>query len=277
MSETTPTGQEKPMGMVFDIETIPQQKTLDMEAPPEFLNKGSRSNMSVAKLVEHQEAQEVKWPGEKIKVGSLDWRMGQILSFGLCYWERHPGTTGHSLQVMVGIVMDHDLMTDTDMLDTDEWLFNGEKPEEVNLHLATCDNEMALLSLFWDIVRSQPEKHQVGFNCRDFDCPWLLMRSGVNRLTPSHIWQSGRYSINGRNTDLVDLADALSWFGKFGIAGWNLDRYCQEFGTHHQPRGKGSEVFEHYQAGEFKKIIEHQVYDILATNDLYTMFSGVVL
>ena len=258
-----------PIGMVFDIETIPQQRTLDMEAPPEYLNKGSRSNMSVAKLVEHQEAQEVKWPQEKVKLGSLDWRRGQILSYGVGWWDHLPAATDNDyrLSVHVGIVCPEGAATKIDLPEN----FPGAR-----LTISEHSSEAEMLAEFWMWVRSEANRHQVGFNCRDFDCPWLLCRSAANNVTPSAIWQTGRYSFAGDRVDLIDLADVFSWHGKYNIAGWTLDQYCEWFGVDPLPRGAGKDIFDQHQAGEFGLIVEHQAYDILATMGLYQKFAGML-
>lgn len=229
----------KPLGMVFDIETIPTFETLDMAPPEEFLVRGARSNYKPETLEKHKAAQAANWPDERVKMGSLDWRYGQILTIGVGYWD-----SGDRVVEVLG---------------------DGEP------------NEREVLRWFWEHVALHPQRHQVGFCCRDFDCPWILFRSAVNGITPARIWQTGRYTYNGPRVDLVDLADVLGWFGKFDRTGWTLDQYCEHFGTEHRPIGKGADVFAQWQAGEYGKIFDHQLNDIYATMDLYELFSGVVV
>ena len=260
-----------PIGMAFDIETIPGPDVLAMEPPIEFLQKGSRSNMSSDKLAEHMKKQELVWPEEKIKLGSLDWRRGEILSFGVGWWERNATTQAMKTVVRVGLAY-----VPEQLYPVAEW-FGGEVPCNIDLEVEQYDCEATMLREFWSLVAQEINRHQVGFCCRDFDCPWLLFRSAVNGVTPSRIWQTGRYTISGRHVDLIDLADILSWQGKFSMAGWSLDEYCKWFDTEWKPRGEGRDVYEHYKNGELVKVVEHQVFDILATMGLYLLVSPAVL
>lgn len=258
----------RPMGMVFDIETRPSDSTLAMDPPEDFLVKGSRANFKPDTMEKHREGQARLWPAAAAKAGSLDWRRGQVLTFGAGYW-----TADKRLQVVVGVANEGwgmDLLDDSPR----EWLG---LPSWVDLHLTLCGTERGLLKFWWDVVAEEEQRHQVGFYCRDFDCPWLLLRSAVNNVVPRQVWQTSRYSYNGDRVDLVDLADVLGWFGKFNATGWGLADYCAHLGTEWQPHGVGADVFECYKKRDFRTIVEHQVFDIMATMDLYEMFAGVVL
>ncbi len=69
----------------------------------------------------------------------------------------------------------------------------------------------------------------VGFNCLDFDVPFLLFRARALGLTiPAcigNIWR-GRWQASEMFTDLMLLAQ----FGKYDRKGYSLDRVCRALG-----------------------------------------------
>lgn len=127
-------------------------------------------------------------------------------------------------------------------------------------------SETDMLKSFWQYV-SKSDK-LISFNGRNFDLPFLMIRSAINKIKPSKNLLKTRYD----SKDHVDLLEQLTFFGitrKF-----NLDFYCHAFGIE-SPKSKGitgMEVKELYKAGRVKEIAVYCGEDVRATYDLYKIW-----
>ncbi len=127
-------------------------------------------------------------------------------------------------------------------------------------------SEIEILKLFWSYI-SKTDK-VITFNGRNFDIPFLMLRSAMLNVTPSINLIHNRYNI----THHIDLLDQFTFYGisrKF-----NLDFYCHAFGIL-SPKSKGisgMEVKELYKAGKVKDIAVYCGEDIRATYKLYKIW-----
>jgi len=131
-------------------------------------------------------------------------------------------------------------------------------------------NEVEILKLFWKYI-SRTDK-VITFNGRNFDIPFLMLRSAVLGVKPSINLIHNRYNI----TNHIDLLDQFTFYGitrKF-----NLDFYCHAFGIT-SPKSKGisgMEVKELYKAGKVKDIAVYCGEDIKATYKLYKIWEEFI-
>lgn len=127
-------------------------------------------------------------------------------------------------------------------------------------------NETQLLKSFWDYITKSDKI--ITFNGRNFDIPFLMLRSAMLNIKPSINLISNRYNI----THHIDLLDQFTFYGitrKF-----NLDFYCHAFGIT-SPKSKGitgMEIKELYKAGKIKDIAVYCSEDIKATFELYKIW-----
>ena len=127
-------------------------------------------------------------------------------------------------------------------------------------------SEIELLKLFWSYI-SKTDK-VITFNGRNFDIPFLMIRSAMLNVKPSINLIHNRYNIAHH----IDLLDQFTFYGisrKF-----NLDFYCHAFGIC-SPKSKGisgMEVKELYKAGKVKDIAVYCGDDIKATYELYKIW-----
>lgn len=128
------------------------------------------------------------------------------------------------------------------------------------------NSEVEILRLFWNFI-SKTDK-VITFNGRNFDIPFLMLRSALLGVKPSINLIQNRYNI----TNHIDLLDQFTFYGitrKF-----NLDFYCHAFGIT-SPKSKGisgMEVKELYKAGKVKDIAVYCGEDIKATYKLYKIW-----
>ena len=127
--------------------------------------------------------------------------------------------------------------------------------------------EREMLELFWNYVSKVDQV--ITFNGRNFDIPFLMLRSAMLRVKPSANLIQSRYSL----THHIDLLDQFTFYGL--MRKFNLDFYCNAFGIE-SPKSKGitgMEVKELYKAGRIKDIAIYCGEDIKATYELYKIWN----
>jgi DNA polymerase elongation subunit (family B) len=127
-------------------------------------------------------------------------------------------------------------------------------------------SEKEMLESFWRIAEKVDQF--VTFNGRNFDVPFLMLRSAMLKIKPSINLLGNRY-----NEKHIDLLEQFTFYGitrKF-----NLDFYCHSFGIE-SPKSKdisGMEVKTLYEAGRIKDIAVYCSKDIIATYKLFQIWN----
>ncbi len=128
-------------------------------------------------------------------------------------------------------------------------------------------NEKEMLELFWSYISRVDQV--ITFNGRNFDIPFLMLRSAMLQVKPCMNFIQSRYSL----TNHVDLLDQFTFYGL--VRKFNLDFYCNAFGIE-SPKSKGitgMDVKELYKAGRVKDIAIYCGDDIKATYELYKVWN----
>jgi len=123
--------------------------------------------------------------------------------------------------------------------------------------------EKEMLQSFWKIIDQVDQV--VTFNGRNFDLPFLMIRSAMLKVKPTKNLIKGRYDTKTH----IDLLEQFTFYGL--TRKFNLDFYCQAFGIE-SPKTKeisGMEVKNLYEAGKLKEIASYCARDIYATYQLY--------
>ena len=127
-------------------------------------------------------------------------------------------------------------------------------------------SEKEMLESFWRII--EVTNKVITFNGRNFDIPFLMIRSAMLKIKPSK-------NLIGRRYDTSSHIDLLEQFTFYGLTRkFNLDFYCQAFGIE-SPKTKeisGMEVKNLYEAGRLKDIAIYCAHDIYATYQLYKIW-----
>lgn len=127
-------------------------------------------------------------------------------------------------------------------------------------------SEIEMLKSFWRIVNAVDQV--ITFNGRNFDAPFLMIRSAINKIKPSKNLIAKRYDFS----DHIDLLEQFTYYGL--TRKFNLDFYCHAFGIK-SPKTKemsGMEVKNLYEAGRIKDIAVYCAEDIFATYKLYKIW-----
>lgn len=125
--------------------------------------------------------------------------------------------------------------------------------------------EKEMLESFWRIAEKVDQF--VTFNGRNFDVPFLMLRSAMLKVKPSVNLMGSRY-----NETHIDLLEQLTFYGT--TRKFNLDFYCNAFGID-SPKSKdisGMEVKNLYEAGRIKDIAVYCSKDIYATYQLFKIW-----
>ena len=149
--------------------------------------------------------------------------------------------------------------------------YENDKPEEWDalekniFYKGLSESEM--MQSFWRIVDYSDQI--ITFNGRNFDIPFLMMRSALLKIRPTK-------NLMGKRFDSQVHIDLLDQFTFYGITRkFNLDFYCKAFGVD-SPKSKGisgMEVKNLYEAGRIKDIAVYCAEDILATSKLYHIWN----
>ncbi|MFQ5720401.1 MAG: ribonuclease H-like domain-containing protein [Acidobacteriota bacterium] len=141
-------------------------------------------------------------------------------------------------------------------------------PDTEKSRVLAGEDERALLREFWDLVRSF--QMQVTFNGKQFDFPFLLMRSAVLGITPTVRLDCRRFSRHPH----YDVREMLTHFylNRHG----SLDFFCELFGIPSPKTGlSGAQVGEAFAAGRLDEIAAYCEADIVATAALYRRIKDV--
>lgn len=133
--------------------------------------------------------------------------------------------------------------------------------EEDNV-LYETGTEKEIIDKFWNIIKNYNQF--VTFNGRGFDCPFILVRSAINKIKPKKDLMPNRYSDTH-----IDLFDQLTFYGA-SRRKFNLDMWCRAFGIK-SPKADGItgyEVKDLFRAGRCLDIARYCMGDIRATKEL---------
>jgi DNA polymerase elongation subunit (family B) len=132
--------------------------------------------------------------------------------------------------------------------------------------------EKELLEKFWNSVKAYDQI--VTFNGRAFDCPFIIVRSAVNKVKPTRDLMPYRYSNNGTH---IDLFDQLTFYGA-AKRKFPLDMWCRTFGIP-SPKADGitgSDVKNLFQSGRHIDIARYCAGDIKATKELLFVWENYI-
>jgi predicted PolB exonuclease-like 3'-5' exonuclease len=147
--------------------------------------------------------------------------------------------------------------------------------EKVGPRTFISGTEKQILVKFWDFFDS--DSRFISFNGRQFDGPFLMIRSAVNGVIPKRDLVGYRYGFHPN----CDLREALSFFGTTNNRQFkfNLDLACKTFGVE-TSKGEGLDgrsVEAWYRAGKHREIAEYCLDDVRATAELYEKLAPTIL
>jgi DNA polymerase elongation subunit (family B) len=136
-------------------------------------------------------------------------------------------------------------------------------------------SERLILSKFWDFMGK--DDRFISFNGRQFDGPFLMIRSAIHGIVPRRDLVGYRYRFHPN----CDLREALNFSGTINPRQmrFNLDLACKAFGvTSSKADGMdGRSVETRFRAGRYEDIALYCLDDVRATCELYLKLEPTIL
>lgn len=223
------------MNLVFDIETVGYEFESLSESQQEYLLRYAEQEKDITKREEKIE--------DAKRYLSLYPFTAKIVAIGMLNTETE------------------NVMVLYESNEKDEWI----SEEKSTRYKPLSENEM--LEYFWTCI--EKVEKVITFNGRNFDIPFIMLRSAMLKIKPSKNLLKSRFD----STNHIDLLEQFTFYGitrKF-----NLDFYCHAFGIE-SPKSKGitgMEVKELYKAGRVKDIAIYCGDDVKATYKLYKIWN----
>ncbi|MBI2439153.1 MAG: ribonuclease H-like domain-containing protein [Candidatus Moranbacteria bacterium] len=132
--------------------------------------------------------------------------------------------------------------------------------------------EEEMLRKFWDVV----EKYDtfVTFNGRQFDVPFLMVRSAIHGIRPTKNLLANRYlNYHPQNARHIDLYDQLTFYGAMRKKG-SLHLWCRAFDIE-SPKAQGvdgDDVKTLFDRGQSADVARYNSRDLKATYELYRKY-----
>jgi len=152
----------------------------------------------------------------------------------------------------------------------------GEKAEELTEGSITYKpmTEAGMLEAFWKGALQY--QHFITFNGRQFDAPFLALRSAAHGIRPTKDLTRARY-LYQQSPDAVhiDLLDQLSFYGAVRRKG-TLHLYTRAFGIK-SPKVSGvdgDDVGRLFKEKKYLDIAKYNARDIFATSELYAKWDN---
>ncbi|HEX7150485.1 MAG TPA: ribonuclease H-like domain-containing protein [Thermoanaerobaculia bacterium] len=189
---------------------------------------------------------------EEKRRGALSPFLGRIVAIGVVNAE-----TGRSC-AMYEVPGQTELISDTDGMRT---LISG--------------TEKQILEKFWQFLGK--EDRFISFNGRQFDGPFLMIRSAIHGIVPKRDLVGYRYKFHPN----CDLREALNFNGTINTRQirFNLDLACKTFGIQSSKTEgmDGRSVETLYRAGRHQDIALYCLEDVRATCELYLKLERTLL
>ena len=136
-------------------------------------------------------------------------------------------------------------------------------------------SERLILERFWDYLGSGDRF--ISFNGRQFDGPFLMIRSAIHGVVPKRDLVGNRYRFHPN----CDLREVLNFNGTLNWRQmrFNLDLACKSFHiTSSKTEGMDGRAVENlYRAGRYEDIALYCLEDVRATSELYLKLERTLL
>jgi DNA polymerase elongation subunit (family B) len=254
--------------LVFDLEVAPYDfDTHYDEETREYLIKFAKTDEEREKAIEGLVF--TPFTSQIVAIGMMDYnkREGAVLVNAPKETVLDPSSKLESEKVL-----------DYDVPKAEEGAEDEKIYKEENLSKLTyiCGSEKEIIDLFWKKIKHEGYNMFVTFNGREFDCPFIMLRTFLLKSRPTYNLMSGTdFNIKGYHTDLMKELT----FNKHSPTGarrkFSLDFYCKQLGIP-SPKAdgvKGDMVKDLYNNKEYQTIADYCFGDVVATGNLFNLWS----
>ncbi len=234
--------------LTFDIETVPLPWESFSESQQEYLIRGAKTEEEIQK--------------KKDEMG-LSPMTAQVVCIGLMLCKKNEDGSFNEEKIE-SFAVDNSITEKTInevVLSTQEKCY-------------LC-SEAHLLEIFWKILKKYDPIHLISFNGRNFDAPFLMLRSSLLRIKPSKNLMAGTKFSYAQHTDLIDELTFYSGSAYGATRRFNFDFFARAYGIH-SPKSEGidgSKVPEFFHNGKILEIAEYCLRDVKATWELFKVWN----
>lgn len=234
--------------LVFDIETNAMPFDSLAESQQEYLLRGAKNEEEIDK---------------KKREMALTPYTSQVVCIGL------------KLMALDEEDVFHELKTAAYALDSS--IENEECNETTLADGRSCflSNEQKLLSNFWGTLKKYRGAKLISFNGRNFDAPYLMLRSAVLRIKPAVNLMTGTKFDYPNHIDLLDKLTYYLPTSSGPTRRFNFDFFARAYGIA-SPKAEGidgSKVGDFFAEGRIKEIAEYCLRDVDATWELFQIWN----
>ncbi|MCX7908012.1 MAG: ribonuclease H-like domain-containing protein [Ignavibacteria bacterium] len=235
--------------LVFDIETTPLDWDTFSESQKEYLLRN---------LITEEEKEK-----RKVELG-LSPFTAQIICIGL---------------IFVELENDNELTKKAVAYVVDNSPVEVEEAKIIDNFEIYTVTETKCLEVFWRILAKYPDIHLISFNGRNFDCPFIMLRSAIHGVVPTRNLMEGTKYNYQFHTDLLDELTFYQPTNYFSpTKRFNLDFYTRAFGIE-SPKAfgiDGSNVSQYYKEGNLIEIALYCLRDVNSTWELYKKIKKIL-
>ncbi len=235
--------------LVFDIETIPEDFDALSESQQEYLLRRAETE-------------------EEIQQRKNEMALSPLTARAVCIGMQMVEYSNPAAENP-----DERFTSKTSAFSLNDSLADGEmlQCELADGHISYQYNEKTLLETFWKILNKYPSLHLISFNGRNFDAPFLMLRSAKLGVRPSRNLMSGTKFNYQQHTDLIDELTFYMPTMSGATRRYNFDFFTRAFGiTSPKAEGvDGSKVAQYFKDGRINEISEYCLRDVRATWELY--------
>jgi DNA polymerase elongation subunit (family B) len=132
--------------------------------------------------------------------------------------------------------------------------------------------EKEIITKFWELLKERKYDYFVTFNGREFDCPYIMLRSFILGIKPSrNLMEKSDFYFKEYHTDLLKEFTYFKGSQNGATRKYNLDFYCKALGVP-SPKAEGitgENVNELYNTKQYYRIANYCLRDVVAEAKLY--------
>ncbi len=249
--------------IVFDIETSPLPFDSFSESQQEYLLRYAKDDEEVER--------------KKAEMG-LSPLTAQVVCIGMARisWDNSSGKYKSESKIVLC-----SSPTDEETIQSDEMnLFEKSKGRKYKVYKQENTNyylsdEKWVINEFWSKLAKYPDATLISFNGRNFDAPFLMLRSALLGVRPSRNLMEGTRFNYSRHVDLLDELTFYNGSSYGATRRFNFDFYARAFGlTSPKAEGiDGSKVSEYFHSGKIYSIAKYCMRDVAATFELFKIWN----
>jgi DNA polymerase elongation subunit (family B) len=136
--------------------------------------------------------------------------------------------------------------------------------------------EREIIQKFWDTLTAKKYNLFVTFNGREFDCPFIMLRSIYHRIKPAvNLMKGSDFTFRDYHIDLLKEFTYYTHSGRGARRKFTLDFYCRNFGIRSPKQNgiSGDMVGKLYAEGKLQEIADYCIGDVIAENSLFNFWN----